>query len=87
MINKQELTFWTGIVLCIGVFIKMMLFEVKFSEALSVLFILAAMQVSRVIDYCYPERPDIYKDIEEAKKKIESLESDVTALKFGNLRK
>lgn len=87
MINKQEFSFWTGILLALGIFVKMMFFDVTLGDALSVLFVMAAIQAARIIDYQYPERPDIYKDVLEAKEKLARLESDVTALKFGNLRK
>ena len=71
--------------ICAIVIIKMFIFSVSIGESMAVLFILLAVQAARIIDYKFPERPDI--DINKLNDQIEELERDVTALKFGNIRK
>lgn len=56
------------------------------SEALAAFAILATLQAAHIIDYRFPERPDLFHDVEVSKDKIEALERDVTALKFRDLR-
>lgn len=64
------------------------------AQAIGGLVLFGAVQAKAVTEYLYPKRPDLYKDVEElraltkeVKTKAESIETDVTALKFGALRK
>lgn len=75
------------LIVSLAMLVKMFLFGVGIGDSLAALFILAAVQVSKVIDYKFPKRADLFQEVETQKKKIEELESDVTALKFGNIRR
>jgi hypothetical protein len=52
--------------------------------------IMSSFFVNKIVDYYFPKKVDLYKELEELKKsnevlllKIEEHESDLTSLKFG----
>jgi len=86
-LNRLNLSPWISTFTAVTALVKIALAELSIGEALAMLFILALIQASRIIDYKFPERPDLYSEVADYKKRIEELEHDVTALKFGVIKK
>jgi len=66
---------------------KMLFLTVTTAEGIAILSILTAYQVARIIDYKFPTRPDLFDDVMKMKVQIEDLDRELTALKFGSLRR
>ena len=63
--------------------VKMAFIGLTLADSITILAMLACCQISRIIDYKYPERPDLYALTEKHDTKLDRLESEVTALKLG----
>lgn len=77
-----------------ALFIKLMVSGLSLSDSLGALVLFVSLQAVRVLEHSFPKRPDLFKEMidltnehKALKEKYESLESDVTALKFGMSRK
>jgi hypothetical protein len=73
---------------------KLLAFGLSSSEALGALVILAALLGKTVIDNMFPKRANLFKEVHEISVKLDAInviinehESDLTALKFGAMRK
>ena len=82
MITKQKIEIIISVTMPLALFVKIMLSSLSISEAVAVVGLLSLLQVSRIIDYKFPKRPDLFSEVADYKKRIEELEHDVTALKF-----
>lgn len=76
------------------VLIKLLMLGLTFADSLGTLFILAAIHLKTVIEYKFPKRPDLFKEMIELQEKISQLTAkvdtaqfDLNALKFGAIRK
>ena len=73
---------------------KLLAFGLSSSEALGALVILAALLSKTVIDNIFPKRENLHKEVREIQQRLSQAEvtiteqeSDITALKFGAMRK
>lgn len=62
---------------------KLALSSLTLADVMGVVTLLLVSQAARVVDYKYPRRPDLFPQVEELTKKVESLEHDMTGVKFG----
>lgn len=70
--------------------IKLLTSNFSIIDALGALIVLSTLLLKHVVDYMFPKREDIFealKVLNEKISKLDDIESDVTALKFGALRK
>jgi hypothetical protein len=70
--------------------IKLMLTGLSLTDCLGALAILSAILLAKVVSNKYPKQPDLYQEmavmqmhIDQLIKDYESVESDLTSLKFG----
>lgn len=73
---------------------KILTIGLSLADSLGVLFIFLGVHLKTIIDYQFPERPDLFNEISQLKLKLlnqtersDVLERDITALKFGASRR
>ena len=74
--------------------VKLVVYRVSYADCLAATVLLLAISASKVIDYLYPKRPDLYTQLNSLESQVQSLviknedlERDVTAMKFeGRMR-
>lgn len=84
MINKHLELIKTHLtqIICAIMVLVIVFSEMTTPESITVLFILTALQAARVIDYKYPERPDLYSQVEELKKKTDEHSVSLLAVQL-----
>lgn len=87
---KEKLVLLVAIV----ALVKLIVHGLTLADSLGVLFMGALLHAHTIVSYVYPKRPDLYLDVSELKgsldvliTRIEALEHDTTALKFGASRR
>jgi len=70
--------------------VKMILSTLTTQDVLGLSLVLIIYQASRVLDYKYPKRPDLFSEVQslrerifELESKFDGLEHDMTGVKFG----
>ena len=76
------------------ILVKVSLLNVTYPEAIIYISVLLILLFKPVLEYKYPKRQDLFKEMHELHtqqslllNRFEEMESDLTAIKFGALRK
>jgi hypothetical protein len=71
-----------------------LVFNFTYAHALGGLVVLSALLLKTVTDHKFPKQQDLFKEMHETSLKLnaislkqDEIESDITALKFGAMRK
>ena len=74
----------------ITVLVKMGLSILTFQDSFGFLIVVSLFLASRITDFLFPKRPDLFlalekcnNELSEIKSKLDDLESDMTGVKFG----
>lgn len=86
-----EVSFYFLILALLG---KLLVVGFSLGESLAALAILCAIMIKPIVEHNWPKRQDLFKEMHELKIAFETIsqkqsevERDVTALKFGAMRK
>ena len=75
-------------------FFKWIAFGLSYQDCMGALVLFTGLFIHHALEYHYPKRPDVrhaleivHKQLLEVQQKTDDLEHDVTALKFGSVKR